>query len=500
MVLETSLFPEGFSYIQSFKDSFVIQEIENTMADFDFNSIFYQQKEKAIEMRSRPIDDRINTLKRLKLLLERYRQEIRDVVYEDFKKPALEADLSETYVVISEIRHAIKHLKSWSRPRSVSGNVTYFGTSSQIQYEPKGVCLIIAPWNYPVNLLLGPAVSAIAAGNTAILKPSEITAHTSALLKKLINDNFPANELFVTEGGVDETQALLKLPFDHIFFTGGTAIGKLVMKAAAENLTSVTLELGGKSPAIIDQSADLKDAAEKIAWGKWVNNGQTCIAPDYVLVHPSKKDQFVNYLRSSIDTLYPTGNQQLKEVKDYSRVVNDKHFGRLSDMINDAVQNGATVEHGGQSDVSERLIEPTVLSNLPEDSKLLKEEIFGPVLPIVEYESVDQAIDYINRNDKPLSLYVFAKDDSVTNRVLNNTSSGSACINDCVLQFMQPNLPFGGVNHSGIGKAHGEFGFMEFSNKKSVLKQRIGLTSAKSLYPPYNGMKQKMVDFMMKYV
>lgn len=478
----------------------MIQEIDKSMSDFDFKAIFSQQKKKAVEMRSRPIDDRINTLKRLKLLLEKYRQEIRDAVYQDFRKPALEADLSETYVVISEIRHAIKHLKSWARPKSVSGNITYFGTSSKVQYEPKGVCLVIAPWNYPVNLLLGPAVSAIAAGNTAILKPSEITAHTSALMKKLINDNFPADELFVIEGGVDETQALLSLPFNHIFFTGGTAIGKVVMKAAAENLASVTLELGGKSPAIVDQSADLKDAAEKIAWGKWVNNGQTCIAPDYVLVHPSKKDKFIKYLKSSIDTLYPTGKNQLKEVEDYSRVVSDKHFGRLSDMINDAVQSGAKVEHGGQSDVGERLIEPTVLSNLRDDSKLLQKEIFGPILPIVECESLDQAIDYINKNEKPLSLYVFAKDNSVTQRVLNKTSSGSACINDCVLQFMQPNLPFGGVNHSGIGKAHGEFGFIEFSNQKAVLKQRIGLTSAKSLYPPYTGVKQKMVDFMMKYV
>ena len=478
----------------------MIREIDAPTIEIDFKPIFDRQKKKVVEMRSRSLDDRIKTLKRLKLLLEQYRQQIRDAVYADFKKPALEADLSETYVVISEIRHAIKHLKRWARPKSVSGNITYFGTSSHVQYEPKGVCLIIAPWNYPVNLLLGPAVSAIAAGNTAILKPSEVTPHTSALMKKLINDNFPPDELFVVEGGVDETQALLKAPFDHIFFTGGTSIGKIVMKAAAENLSSVTLELGGKSPAIIDSSADLKDAAEKIAWGKWVNNGQTCIAPDYVLVHSDDKSEFVKYLKLSIDALYPTGNQPMKEVADYSRVVSDKHFDRLRTMIDDSVRDGATIVHGGSCDSAERFIEPTVLINLPENSTLLKEEIFGPVLPIVEYNKMDEAIEYINENDKPLSLYIFAKNNSVSQKVLIETSSGSACVNDCVLQFMQPNLPFGGVNHSGIGKAHGEFGFIDFSNQKAVLKQRIGLTSAKSLFPPYSGAKQKMVDFMMKYI
>lgn len=478
----------------------MIQEIESPIQEFDFTSVFQQQKKKAVEMRSRSVNDRINTLKRLKLILEQYRQEIRDAVYSDFKKPALEADLSETYVVISEIRHAIKHLNRWARPKSVSGNITYFGTSSQVQYEPKGVCLIIAPWNYPVNLLLGPAVSAIAAGNTAILKPSEVTSHTSALMKKMINDNFPADELYVTEGGVSETQALLKLPFDHIFFTGGTAIGKIVMKAAAENLCSVTLELGGKSPAIIDQSADLKDAAEKIAWGKWVNNGQTCIAPDYILVQASKKDELIDRLKAAINELYPTENQKIQDVADYSRVVSTKHFERLASMIQEAVEGGAKVVHGGTIELSERLIEPTVLTDIPDHSKLLKEEIFGPILPIIEFQEVDQAIQYINNNDKPLSLYIFAKDNRITQKALNETSSGSACVNDCVLQFMQPNLPFGGVNHSGIGKAHGEFGFIEFSNQKAVLKQRVGLTSAKSLYPPYTGIKQKMVDFMMKYV
>lgn len=478
----------------------MIEERATSTREYEFEAVFEAQKRKAVALRTRPVNDRIIVLKRLQLILEQYRQDIRDAVFADFNKPALEADLSETYVVVSEIRHAIRHLKKWARPRSVSGNVTYFGTSSQVQYEPKGVCLIIAPWNYPVNLLLGPAVSAIAAGNTAILKPSEVTSHTSALLKKLINDNFPSDELYVAEGGVPETQALLSLPFDHIFFTGGTAIGKIVMKAAAENLCSVTLELGGKSPAIIDRSADLKDAAEKIAWGKWVNNGQTCIAPDYVLVHAAQGKDFIQHLISAISKLYPNAGKQLQESNDYSRVVSSRHYQRLVSMIEEAEKDGATIVHGGYRESTDRFIEPTVITNVPEQSRLLAEEIFGPVLPIVEYDEIEHAIAYVNLRDKPLSLYIFASDRAVVKKVLTETSSGSACVNDCVLQFMQPNLPFGGVNHSGIGKAHGEYGFMEFSNQKAVLKQRIGLTSAKSLYPPYTGVKQKMVDFMMKYV
>ncbi len=475
-------------------------DLEAVKVSYGFVEVFSTQKRRAVEMRQRPIRDRIYTLKRLRLIVEQHKDEIRRAVYSDFKKPALEADLSETYVVISEINHAIKHLKRWARPKSVSGNVTYFGTSSMVRYEPKGVCLIIAPWNYPVNLLLGPTVSAIAAGNAAILKPSEVTSHTSTLMKRLINDNFPADELYVVEGGVEQTQALLKLPFDHIFFTGGTAVGKIVMKAAAENLTSVTLELGGKSPAIVDSSANLKDSAEKIAWGKWVNNGQTCIAPDYIMLHPSKKAEFVSELKTAINKLYPTDQRSLSEIKDYSRVVSDRHFNRLESMIKNAVESGADVVHGGKSYAEERLIEPTIIINLPEQSDLLSDEVFGPILPIVEYESIESAIDYINSKDKPLSLYVFTKNSDVTEEILAKTSSGTACINDCVLQFMQPNLPFGGVNHSGIGKAHGEFGFIEFSNQKAILKQRVGLTSAKSLYPPYNNVKQKMVDFMMKYI
>jgi aldehyde dehydrogenase (NAD+) len=369
-----------------------------------------------------------------------------------------------------------------------------------VKAEPKGVCLIIAPWNYPVNLLLGPAVSAIAAGNTLIMKPSEITPHTAALMSKLINDNFDSDELCVVEGGVEETTELLSLPFDHIFFTGSTAVGKVVMKAASEHLTSVTLELGGKSPAIVDATADIKDAAEKIVWGKWVNNGQTCIAPDYVMVHESVKGQFLEEMKKCISNFFVPNGETFSNSPFYSRVVSDRHFKRLAAMIEDAINKGAVLAIGGQVDASERLIEPTVLENVSEDSTLLLEEIFGPILPVNSFQNIDAVIDKINNNQKPLALYIFSKSKEVITKVEGSTSSGSACINDCVLQFMQPNLPFGGVNHSGIGKAHGHYGFLEFSNQKSILKQRIGLTSAKSLYPPYTGAKQKMIDFMMKYV
>lgn len=465
-----------------------------------FGGLFELQRQKAIQLRYLPISDRIARLNKLKTVVENYREEIRKAVYSDFKKPAAEADLSETYVVIGEINHAIKKLKKWAAPSKVSTNVTYFGTSSYVQYEPKGVCLIIAPWNYPVNLLLGPAVSALAAGNTAILKPSEITPNTTALLKRMINENFAKDELHVVEGGVEETQELLSLPFDHIFFTGSTAVGKVVMRAAAEHLTSVTLELGGKSPAIVDASADIKDAAEKITWGKWVNNGQTCIAPDYIMVHKSVQTALINEIGDCLKRFYTPNGEAYEESASYSRVVSDRHFARLSAMIGDAIDKGAKLELGGRVNAEERLIEPTVLTSVPESAALMQEEIFGPILPFRTYEDINEAIDFINSREKPLSLYIFSKTQHHIDRVRTATSSGTACINDCVLQFMQPNLPFGGVNHSGIGKGHGHFGFLEFSNQKAVLKQRIGLTSAKSLYPPYTGAKQKMIDFMIKYI
>jgi aldehyde dehydrogenase (NAD+) len=471
-----------------------------TASKYDFENLFKAQKTKSIALRTAPISSRIEKLKKLKRIIEDHKEDIRTAVYQDFKKPAAEADLSETYIVISEINHALKKLKSWASPKSVAANITFFGTSSTVKAEPKGVCLIIAPWNYPVNLLLGPAVSAIAAGNTLIMKPSEITLHTAALMSKLINENFESDELHVVEGGVEETTALLSLPFDHIFFTGSTAVGKVVMKAASEHLTSVTLELGGKSPAIVDATAHIKDAAEKIVWGKWVNNGQTCIAPDYVMVHESVRNELIEEMKKCISQFFIPNGETFNNSPFYSRVVSDKHFNRLAAMIEDAIDKGATLAIGGQVDASERLIEPTVLENVSEDSTLLLEEIFGPILPVNSFKNLDTVIDKINQNQKPLALYIFSKSKEVIKKVEGSTSSGSTCINDCVLQFMQPNLPFGGVNHSGIGKAHGHYGFLEFSNQKSILKQRIGLTSAKSLYPPYTSTKQKMIDFMMKYV
>lgn len=474
--------------------------VADSVQEITYQKVFEKQRIRAMQIRTQPVSDRLNRLKKLKALVESHKQQIRDAVYADFKKPAAEADLSETYVVISEINHALKSLNKWAKPTSVAANPTYLGTKSEVQYEPKGTCLIIAPWNYPVNLLLGPAVSAIAAGNTVILKPSEVTAHTSALMRKLINENFPDDELHVIEGGVEETQALLKLPFDHIFFTGGTAIGKIIMRAAAENLTSVTLELGGKSPAIVDDTADIKDAAEKIAWGKWVNNGQTCIAPDYLLVHEDVKDEFLSRLKQSIKDLFYANGENIETSPSYSRIVSDRHFSRLSHLLNEAVDMGAEIVIGGQMNAAERLIEPTVLLNVPEEAGLMKEEIFGPILPVKFIKGLNEPVEYINSREKPLALYIFSKQKQAINQIQKATSSGTACVNDCVLQYMQPNLPFGGVNHSGIGKAHGKYGFIEFSNQKAVLKQRIGLTSAKSLYPPYNGTKQKIIDFMMKYI
>jgi aldehyde dehydrogenase (NAD+) len=360
--------------------------------------------------------------------------------------------------------------------------------------------LIISPWNYPFNLCIGPLVSALAAGNSIIIKPSEITANTSALIRQLCVEVFDPAVVSVIEGDAKVSSFLLSLPFDHIFFTGSPAVGKIVMKAAAENLASVTLELGGKSPAIVTAGARLREAAKRIAVAKFINKGQTCIAPDYVLVHHSVAEQFMARLKEQIVALFSDGGKPLHESPHYARIVSNKHFARLEDLIADAVEKGATVEMGGHTDPSTRFIHPVILSNVPTGARVMEEEIFGPVLPVLTYTTLEEATRLINSKPKPLALYIFGADSRNEKKVIQETSSGSVCLNDCAIQFLHHNLPFGGINNSGMGRSHGYYGFLAFSHEKPVLRQRSGFTSVQSLYPPYTSRVKKILDLLLRMI
>jgi aldehyde dehydrogenase (NAD+) len=360
------------------------------------------------------------------------------------------------------------------------------------------VCLIIAPWNYPFNLAIGPLVSCLAAGNNAVLKPSELTPHTSALIAEMVGQIFKKDEVSVVLGDASVSAKLLQLPFDHIFFTGSPAVGKIVMRAAAENLSSVTLELGGKSPAIVDATANLADASRRIAFGKFFNNGQTCIAPDYVLIEKSVREKFVALLGNDINKLFGNGAAVDENSVDYARIVNGRHFTRLSKLVQDAIDKGARPVMGGTVNENNRFFPPTILTHVAPDSMIMEEEIFGPILPIVEISSKDEAIDFVNGKPKPLALYLFSNDRGFRKKVLSETSAGGVCINDCLIQFVHPNLPFGGVNNSGIGKSHGLAGFLAFSNEKPVVVQKSGLSTAYLFHPPFGSLKRKVLDWVIR--
>ncbi len=460
---------------------------------------FARHKKASLNLRSEPLANRIARLRKLEAWIHANRERIKESVHGDFKKPLLEVDTTEIYPVLTELRHTLKHLEEWARPKKIDATISYIGTRSEIRYEPKGVCLIIAPWNFPFNLCVGPLVSCIAAGNTAIIKPSELTPSTSRLLKEMAEEVFESDVVSVSEGGVQVSKALLDLPFDHIFFTGSPSVGKEVMKAAAQNLTSVTLELGGKSPTIVDASADLKDAAKRIAFGKFLNNGQTCIAPDYVMIEESVKEKFIEHLINEVKILFGEGKMIDENSVHYARIVNLKHFQRIHLMLEDAIEHGAKQEMLGTMDEKTRLMAPVILTNVGVGAKILEEEIFGPVLPILTFKNKEEVIRQINDLPKPLALYVFSQKTSFIEYILQNTSAGGGCINECLLQFSHPNLPFGGANNSGHGKSHGHYGFLAFSNEKPLLRQMRGWAGAYLLHPPYTKKTKWIVDLLLKW-
>jgi aldehyde dehydrogenase (NAD+) len=450
----------------SHEASAIVPGIDASTAEIE--RIFRLQQAHQYAVAKTTARERKEKLRRLHKAILSHKQDIRDALHADYRKHPSEVDLTEIFPVTSEIKHAVRHVSKWMRPHRVKTPLALLGTRSHIHYEPKGVALIIAPWNFPINLVFGPLVSAVAAGNCVIIKPSELTPHASAVTKSIVEEVFDESEVAVIEGGVETSTSLLELPFDHIFFTGSPAVGKVVMEAASKHLTSVTLELGGKSPTIVDETASVDAAARRIAWAKFTNNGQICIAPDYLFVHESKKDELVGKLKENIESFYGI---DARRSDSYARIVNNRHYQRLSGYIEDAKQKGATVEYGGRTEGSEDYVEPTVLTDVDPSSAVMTEEIFGPVLPVYGYTSLDEPIEMINSKEKPLALYIYSKNQSNIDRIMANTRAGGTCINHSVMHFFQNNLPFGGSNNSGIGKGHGFFGFEAFSNPRGVFKQ-----------------------------
>ena len=459
--------------------------------------LFDNQRQNTLNVALTTADERLAKLKKMQAYIATHLEEIQRVMFDDFSKPKVEVLMGEVYGVNSEIKHTIKRLKQWMKPLHVPTPLNVIGTSSYIKHEPKGNVLIISPWNYPFSLAIKPLISAIAAGNVVILKPSELTPHTSAFLKQMIADLFLENEVVVVEGDASVATELLKLPFNHIFFTGAPAIGKIVMRAAADHLASVTLELGGKSPSIIDETADIPKIARMTAWGKCLNNGQTCIAPDYMFVHASKKDEFLSEYQKCLTQFYDAEGQGVENSTSYARIVNARHFERVKSYLDDAVEKGARVETGGKTIAEQNFIEPTVLTNVTDDMKVMQDEIFGPLLPVLTYENPEEVIKYINSKEKPLALYINSRSQKNVDYFLSHTTAGDTIINDVLLQFGHTELPFGGVNNSGIGKANGFFGFQEFSNQRGVMKRQFG--TMKFIYPPYTPQVKKIVDFFVKY-
>ncbi len=430
--------------------------------------------------RTRPLEWRVEQLRRLDAMLAEREEALHQALRDDLGKPPLEAWAAETGFTSLEIGHVLRNLRAWLRPDRVWTPVAHQLGVSRVQREPLGVVLIIGPWNYPMGLVLAPLVGAIAAGNCAIIKPSEVAPRSSGALAELLPRYLDQDAIRVVEGGVPETQALLAERFDHIFYTGNGTVGRIVMEAAAKHLTPVTLELGGKSPCFVDRDADLEVAARRIVWGKFFNAGQTCVAPDYILVEKSTEPLLLDRIVQAIRSFYGEDPQQSP---DYPRIVNERHLARLLALLGE----GELVT-GGQHDARSRYLAPTILRGIKGGERVMQDEIFGPILPVIAVEGMEQAIDFVNARPKPLALYVFTESSETARQILARTSSGGACVNDCITHLAVPELPFGGVGASGMGAYHGRASFETFSHRKSVL-DRSTVFDPPLRYPPYSAKK-----------
>lgn len=461
----------------------------------DIDSLFLLQKKDHGAIRMLSIKQRKALLRQLLHEVQNRRAAIEEALHKDLRKDPLETGYTEIYPLIAELKLFIKNLHKWAKPKRVKNNLIFFGNKPYIISEPKGKCLIISPWNYPFLLPLMHLTAAVAAGNTVIVKPSEFAPHTAAIVKEIIGKVFPPHHVAVLEGGVEETTQLLTRKFDHIHFTGSPQVGKIIMKAAAKQLSGLTLELGGKSPAIVDKDTDINDAVSKLLWGKMVNLGQTCIAPDYLLIHKSIEEKFI---KTFIEHTHKAFGEDSSQSPNLARMVNQRHFDRVKNLIEDARTKGAEVLMGGNYIDQERFIAPTLLRNIPAHALILHEEIFGPVFPIITFADYAEAKELINTGEKPLSMYVFSKNTQALNYFEQHTSSGAIVMNEVLVHMMHPNLPFGGINHSGMGKSTGVYGFGEFSHQKPVLRMRLPITPSKLLGFPYSTRTQKIVNLLIK--
>jgi aldehyde dehydrogenase (NAD+) len=428
-----------------------------------YNQLVSKQRHFFLSGKTKEVSYRIEALRLIAQLIRSHETELMDALKKDLNKSNFDSYITEIGIVLEEIRFTLKHIKDWSQPRKVKSALAQAGSKSYIYPEPYGVTLIISPWNYPFQLAIAPLIGAIAAGNCAILKPSELTPKTSKLLAKLIKENFPEEYITVVQGDAQTSQLLLKEKLDYIFFTGSVPVGKVIMEAAAKNLTPVTLELGGKSPCIVHKDANVKLAAKRIAWGKFINAGQTCVAPDYLYVHREIKEEFTYLLIEAIKELY---TEDVFKAGEFTRIVSERHFNRLKTFLLD----GNTV-YGGKYDLDLLTIEPTLLADISWEDPVMQDEIFGPILPILEFENDNSMIVKINDRPKPLALYIFSESKAFQDKILSNISFGGGCINDTVYHLSSPYLPFGGVGESGIGAYHGKGSFDVFSHEKSILKQ-----------------------------
>ena len=460
--------------------------------------LFDAQRDACAAERYPSFESRQDRLRRLSALTENHERDIVAAVAADFgTRPAQETRLAELFVIAAGVRHASRHLRRWMAQERVSTPVYLWPGRSRVLRQPLGVVGVISPWNYPVQLALLPALAALAAGNRVMLKPSELTPRTSELLERLVARHFAENELAVVNGGAEVGEAFSRLPFDHLFFTGSTAVGRKIALAAAANLTPITLELGGKSPALIHADADFREAAPRLVAGKLLNAGQTCIAPDYALVPVGRVDAFAAAIRDSAASMYPS----FRDNPDYSSIINEGHYQRLVALIDDAVKKGARsikLGHGAaEADKTRRKISPTILVGVGDNMAVMNEEIFGPILPIEAYDSLDDAIDRINARPRPLSLYMFGGERAARRSVLERTTAGGVTIDDTLLHFSNENLPFGGIGASGVGAYHGERGFLTFTHQKAVFSQpRLAFTWM--LRPPYGKRFERVLGLLKK--
>jgi aldehyde dehydrogenase (NAD+) len=455
--------------------------------NMSISEIVKNQREYFKTGKTRPISERRNALVRLRSAIKSNEEAIYQALLDDLNKPRSESYVCEIGLVYEEIGYQLRNVGKWARARRVKTPLAHFSSKSFVSPEPYGTVLIMSPWNYPIQLTLSPLAGAIAAGNTAVIKPSAYAPRTSSVISKIISDAFVPEYITVVEGGREENSALLDEKFDYIFFTGSTAVGRLVMERASRHLTPVSLELGGKSPTIVDESADIALSARRIAFGKTVNAGQTCVAPDYLFIHKSVKERFVECYKKALSEFFPGG-----DLSDMPHIINDKHFKRLVGLM-----DGERCVVGGGVDEAKRLIEPTLLDGVTYESKIMGEEIFGPILPMIEYENIDECINYIRSGAKPLALYLFTRDKSIENRILNSCSFGGGCINDTIIHVATTEMGFGGVGESGMGAYHGKSSFDTFTHYRSIIKKRL-FPDLKMRYRPYTEAKDRLIKKFLK--